>query len=188
MLGEFAGLSADWRTPPDDGSWLLDSEQELMVDVPTRNSPAGDDVVPGPTSAHSSMRDQRRAIILVVERDPNIRELEAYFLEEAGYTVEFAEDGVGELALARQLRPGIIITEILVPKLDGLALCRAIKQDASLRNTVVLIFSLLAAHGRAREAGADAFLMKPLAEHRLITTVRELLAQHHAASSEENRQ
>lgn len=116
-----------------------------------------------------------RALILVVERDPQIRELESYFLNEAGFAVEFAGDGLAALALARELRPDIIITEVLVPKLDGLALCRTVKQDPLLRATAVLVFSILAVHTRAGEAGADAFLMKPLAEKRLVDTVRELL-------------
>jgi PleD family two-component response regulator len=79
--------------------------------------------------------------------------------------------------MAREMKPDIIITEVLVPKLDGLALCRAIRKEAGLKDTVVLIFSILAAQSRAREAGADAFLMKPLAEQRLVQTVRELLAK-----------
>ena len=116
-----------------------------------------------------------RALILVVERDPNIRDLEAYFLNEAGFGVEFAADGVTALERAKQLCPDIVITEVLVPKLDGLALCRSIKSDAKLRHTVVLIFSILAVESRAREAGADAFLMKPLAERHLVDTVRQLL-------------
>jgi len=116
-----------------------------------------------------------RAIILVVERDPNVRELETYFLNEAGFAVDFASDGVEALARARALRPDIIISEVLVPKLDGLALCRAVKTDPDLRGTVVLIFSILAVRARAEEAGADAFLMKPLGERRLVDTVRQLL-------------
>ncbi|HMI57861.1 MAG TPA: response regulator [Gemmatimonadaceae bacterium] len=117
------------------------------------------------------------AIILVVERDPHVRALESYFLNEAGYGVEFAADGVAALELARKMKPDIIITEVLVPKLDGLALCRAVRKEPELKNTVVLIFSILAAQSRAREAGADAFLMKPLAEERLVQTVRDLLAK-----------
>jgi CheY-like chemotaxis protein len=116
------------------------------------------------------------ALILVVERDPHVRELEQYFLEEAGYTVEFAENGLAALALARTLRPHILITEILVPQLDGLALCRTLKEDPATRHIAVLIFSILLAEGRAREAGADGFLRKPLAERRLVETVRELIA------------
>jgi DNA-binding response OmpR family regulator len=117
------------------------------------------------------------AIILVVERDPHVRALEAYFLNEAGFGVEFAADGVAALEMAREMKPDIIITEVLVPKLDGLALCRAVRHEAELKDTVVLIFSILAAQSRAREAGADAFLMKPLAEQRLVQTVRDLLAK-----------
>jgi two-component system response regulator MprA len=66
----------------------------------------------------------------------------------------------------------------LVPKLDGLALCRAVKSDPELRHTVVLVFSILAVQSRATEAGADAFLLKPLAERRLVDTVRALLMLH----------
>ena len=120
---------------------------------------------------------QRRggAIILVVERDPHVQELEAFFLERAGYGVEFARDGIHGLELVETLRPDIVITEILVPKLDGLSLCRRVKQNVDLAATSVLVFSILAAHARAVEAGADAFLMKPLAEQKLVETVRQLL-------------
>jgi DNA-binding response OmpR family regulator len=117
-----------------------------------------------------------RALILVVERDPHIRELESYFLNEAGFAVEFAADGLAALEITREIRPNIVITEVLVPKLDGLALCRTIKRDPELDRTVVLVFSILAVQSRANEAGADAFLMKPLAEKGLIETVRQLLA------------
>jgi CheY-like chemotaxis protein len=116
------------------------------------------------------------ALVLVVERDPYVRELEAFFLNDAGYSVDFVADGVAALAAARERKPAIVVTEILVPQLDGLALCRAIKDDPALSSTVVLVFSILAAQSRAREAGADAFLLKPLAERQLVHTVRELLA------------
>jgi CheY-like chemotaxis protein len=123
------------------------------------------------------------ALILVVERDPHIRELESYFLNEAGFAVEFAGDGLVALERAKELCPDIIITEVLVPRMDGLALCRTVKKDPKLRDTVVLIFSILAVQARAREAGADAFLMKPLAEKRLVDTVRQLLAMRKTSNS-----
>ena len=111
-----------------------------------------------------------------------MRDLEAFFLNEAGFSVQFAEDGLAALEIARSAIPSIIVTEILVPKLDGLALCRAVKNDPELQHIAVLVFSILAASGRAREAGADAFLMKPLAERRLVDTVRDLLAQRQATA------
>jgi CheY-like chemotaxis protein len=117
------------------------------------------------------------ALILVVERDPHVRELERFFLEEAGFVVDFADDGLKALEQARKLRPQILITEILVPRLDGLALCRTLKADPATCGIAVLIFSILLAKGRAEEAGADSFLRKPLAEKRLVETVRELLAK-----------
>jgi two-component system response regulator MprA len=130
--------------------------------------------------AEPDSRQTGKAIILVVERDPHVRELEEHFLREAGFTVGFAQDGEGALAEARRTVPDILITEILVPLLDGLALCRRLKADARTRDIAVLVFSVLAATGRAREAGADAFLLKPLGEHALVDTVRQLLEERTA--------
>ncbi len=126
-------------------------------------------------ASEPGLREKGKAIILVVDRDPHVRELESHFLDQAGYTVAFEQDGNIALAQARKIVPDIIITEILVPKLDGLALCRQLKADARTRDIAVLVFSILAAAGRAREAAADAFLLKPLAEHTLVGTVRQLL-------------
>jgi two-component system response regulator MprA len=119
--------------------------------------------------------EKGKAIILVVDRDPHIRDLESHFLHQVGYSVGFAEDGESALQQALRTTPDIIITEILVPALDGLSLCRQIKADPRTRDIAVLIFSVLAAEGRAREAGADAFLLKPLAENVLVNAVREVL-------------
>ncbi|HEX2252937.1 MAG TPA: response regulator [Thermoanaerobaculia bacterium] len=119
-----------------------------------------------------------RALILVVERDPHVRELERYFLENAGFAVEFAADGHAGLELAQRLCPDIVISEILVAGLDGLSVCRALKAGEATRAVIVLIFSILAAEKRALEAGADAFLRKPLDDTRLVQSVERLLAHH----------
>jgi CheY-like chemotaxis protein len=123
---------------------------------------------------NSSALDQR-ALILVVERNPVVQRLERYFLEQAGYTVEFASDGLSALDRARELRPRIVVTEIMVPALDGLSLCHRLKADPRTAHAQVLIFSHLHAEDRAREAGADAFLLKPLSEELLIDTVEKLI-------------
>lgn len=122
-------------------------------------------------------RADRNALILVVERNPLVQRLEKFFLEQAGYGVEFAADGLTALERARELRPTILVTEVLVPKLDGLSLCRQLKADPATQNTKVLVFSHLHAEERAREAGADAFLIKPLNEERLIETVSKLIEE-----------
>jgi two-component system response regulator MprA len=123
------------------------------------------------------------AVILVVERDAHVRELEAFFLERAGFSVTFAHDGREALDLVRSVLPDIVITEVLVPGLDGLSVCRKIKSEPELAHISVLVFSILAASERATEAGADAFLLKPLEERRLLDTVRSLLALHEEETS-----
>lgn len=124
-----------------------------------------------------AVRPNGKAIILVVERDPHVRELEEHFLNEAGFSVVFERDGMGALERAHTIAPDIVITEILVPGLDGLALCRRLKNDRRTRDTAVLVFSVLSAAVRASEAGADAFLQKPLADRALVDTVNKLLAE-----------
>jgi CheY-like chemotaxis protein len=136
-------------------------------------------------SVENAARAGGKLLILVVERDPHIRELEAHFLNEAGYAVDFAVDGRAALQHAQQCLPDIVLTEILVPKLDGLALCRQLKADPKTRDIAVLVFSILAASARATEAGADAFLLKPLAEHRLVGTVKTLMGRRTQARGED---
>lgn len=118
----------------------------------------------------------RKALLLVVERDPTVRRLERFFLEDAGFRVEFAEDGLDGLNRARALGPAIVITEVLLPRVDGLSVCRALKAEPSTSGMSVLVLSVLAAEDRALEAGADAFLRKPIDDVQLIDTVRRLLA------------
>jgi CheY-like chemotaxis protein len=128
----------------------------------------------------------RSALILVVERNPIVQRLEKYFLEQAGYSVEFAADGLAALQRARDLLPSILVTEVLVPKLDGLSICRQLKDEPGTRDIKVLIFSHLHAEDRAREAGADAFLIKPLNEERLIETVSRLIKKTQGAAGDRN--
>lgn len=103
-----------------------------------------------------------------------MRALAAHFLVDAGHCVELATDGHEALAKIGVRAPELLITEILVPKLDGLALCRHVKAAAQTPSILVLVLSVLAAGTRAKQAGADGFLLKPLAQHRLIAMVRDL--------------
>ena len=131
---------------------------------------------PPVTNSLSSPGDPtKRALILVVERNRAVQRLERFFLEQAGYSVEFVSDGLSALARAQELKPKIVVTEILVPRLDGLSLCRALKSDPQTRSIVVLVFSHLHAEDRALEAGANAFLVKPIEDEHLIQTVAKLL-------------
>lgn len=129
----------------------------------------------------SVVSSAERALILVVERNPAVQRLERFFLEQAGYSVEFTSDGVSALKRAQELKPKILVSEILVPKLDGLSLCRTLKQHPDTKEILIMIFSHLQAEDRALEAGADAFLTKPLDEELLIHTLEKLLAMKNSA-------
>lgn len=89
--------------------------------------------------------------------------------------MEFANNGQEALDRARTDRPYLLVTEILVPRVDGLTLCRRLREDPGTRDIRVVVFSHLDAEDRAIEAGADAFLRKPLDPDRLVETVRRLL-------------
>jgi CheY-like chemotaxis protein len=132
---------------------------------------------------HQGGLDPGPILILVVERDPHIKKLERFFLEQAGFRVEFVDDGARGLERARDLQPHLLITEIMLPGIDGLAVCRALKSDPATNDIPVLVFSILAAEERAREAGADAFLRKPLDDVRLVDTVSTMLGARTEASA-----
>jgi CheY-like chemotaxis protein len=110
-------------------------------------------------------------MILIAERDQSVRRLQALFLERAGFTVEFVEDGCDAFDRALQAPPALLITEILIPKL-----CRAVREDPRTCSVPILVFSILCAAQRAAEAGANAFLRKPLVDSIFVAAVQELVA------------
>ena len=128
-----------------------------------------------PTSETAVPTNSALPPVVHVERDRHTRELVSLFLTRAGFQVEAAENGAVGLERVRRHGRALVISEILVPEMDGLSLCRAIKSDANLTVGVVIL-SVLAARERAQQAGADAFFVKPIDEQRLMTTLRHLAA------------
>ena len=120
--------------------------------------------------------DHDPRLVLIAERDQSVRRLQALFLEREGLVVEFSDDGEQALERALSELPAAVITEILIPKMDGLALCRALREDARTRDTPVMVFSILGAARRAAEAGATAFLRKPLVDSIFVAAVQDMIA------------
>ena len=114
--------------------------------------------------------------VLIAERDHTVRQLQRQFVEEAGFSVEFVDDGEAALARAIEVLPTVVITEIMLPKVDGLTLCRLLGEDPATQHIPVLVFSILAASARAHDAGASAFLRKPIVGAVFIATLEELVA------------
>ncbi|HLJ51727.1 MAG TPA: response regulator [Bryobacteraceae bacterium] len=118
---------------------------------------------------------KQQPTVFVVERDAHTCELITHFLSEAKLSVTCMSDGYGALDRARQERPALVITDILIPALDGLALCRLIKSDEALRATKVIVLTVLSAEARAFQSGADAFIKKPIEKKSLVAAVRSLM-------------
>ena len=111
--------------------------------------------------------------VVVVETDRQVRGLLQRFVGDI-YLLEFLDDGSSALDRVRSEPPSLLITEILVPRLDGLTLCRLLKTARETARVPVLVYSVLAAEQRARQFGADGFLEKPLEKGRLLASMREL--------------
>ncbi|HUG40812.1 MAG TPA: response regulator [Longimicrobiales bacterium] len=120
--------------------------------------------------------DHEPLVILIAERDQSVRKLQSLFLERAGFIVEFSDDGEDALGRAMAVPPALVITEILIPKMDGLALCRRLREEPRTRDIPVIVFSILGAAQRAAEAGATVFLRKPLVDSIFVAAVQDLTA------------
>ena len=89
------------------------------------------------------------------------------------------------LERARFTPPALVVTEILVPKLDGLTLCRRLRDEAATAHVPVIVFSILTAGARAAEAGARAFLRKPLVETTFVAAVLGAIAAPSTETTEQ---
>lgn len=115
------------------------------------------------------------ALLLFRRRDELVAELAKHLTEHEQYDVELETEGPAALHRAKKDVPDLVVSEILVPVLDGLGLCRALKSDPATRRARVLLVSVLAAADRAEEAGADAFVRRPESATALVDAVHRLL-------------
>ena len=117
--------------------------------------------------------------VLVVEDSPTQREHLRSLLEAGGYAVLLATTGSEALAAARRDPPTVVVSDIVMPGMDGYALCRQIKADRALKDTPVLLVTALSGpHDilRALECGADSVIRKPFDEQYLLSRVAYLAA------------
>lgn len=115
------------------------------------------------------------AKILVVDDDPNIREIVGQYLRREGYAVVLAADGEEALRLYRQDRPDLVALDLVLPKLSGLEVCRHIQVEGS----VPLI--MLTVKGEEEDIivglgmGADDYMVKPFSPRELVARVKAVL-------------
>jgi CheY-like chemotaxis protein len=123
------------------------------------------------------MVEPRVTMIVVAEDHEDIRFVLKRALERAGHEVVAAADGAAALEAIRRHRPEIVVTDVDMPHMSGLELCRAIRADAELQHIPVVLASgsLLPGDHRAAEVGASATLLKPFLPAQLLACVTALL-------------
>jgi DNA-binding response OmpR family regulator len=118
------------------------------------------------------------ATLLLVEDDEVLLETLRYNLEQSGFCVATAGDGIAGLTMARQLRPDLILLDVMLPKLDGFSVCSALAREMA-----VPIMLLTALNDEANivaglELGATDYVIKPFSMRELLARIRALLRWH----------
>jgi len=126
-------------------------------------------------------------LILVIDDEEDILEFLSYNLEKELYRTLTAPNGLKGLEMARQNKPDLIILDIMMPKLDGVEVCKMIREDIELNETLVLFltareedFTQIA----ALEAGGDDFVNKPIRPRVLMSRVAALLRRKNRSVEE----
>lgn len=121
------------------------------------------------------------SLVLLVEDEPDLRELVAHHIRAAGHEVVGCAQGQEGLRLARQRRPDLVLLDLMLPDMSGVDVCRQLRGDPATARIPVLMLTARSAeldrvHGF--EAGADDYVVKPFSSRELVLRVRALLRRN----------
>jgi DNA-binding response OmpR family regulator len=121
------------------------------------------------------MSPMRRRILLV-EDDPKTRSTVELYLKREGYDVSTAEDGVRALELAREGDPHLVILDVMMPRMDGLEVCRALR-EAGQSPAIIMVTARTTEDDKLTglDLGADDYVTKPFSPRELMARVRAVL-------------
>ncbi len=126
--------------------------------------------------------------VLIVDDEPESRERLRALLLEHGHAVSEASNGLDALEVARQQPPDLVISDILMPQMDGFALCRAYRADPRLARAPFVFYTDSYATAKdaafARRLGATRFLVKSMAAEEVIRAITDAMKEEQAASPE----
>ncbi|NOY59829.1 MAG: response regulator [Calditrichaeota bacterium] len=122
------------------------------------------------------MEQTRR--ILVMDDEHYIRRLLSYIFEREGFEVYLADDGSKGISLAKQIKPDLIFTDVMMPVINGFQVCKELRSDPTFQNVFIII---LTGRGQIQDAkkglecGADEYIIKPFDPVKVIRRVKQLL-------------
>lgn len=125
--------------------------------------------------------------ILLVDDEVDILEFIRYNLVREGYEVYTAQDGAEALETAAQCRPHLILLDMMMPRMDGIETCRAIRRNPELRHTIIVFLSALGEEEQQLagfDVGADDYLTKPIKMKLLISRLQAILKRIDNATAE----
>ncbi len=126
------------------------------------------------------------ATILVVDDEPAIVDVLVYNLKKANYRVLVARDGNQALDLASREQPDLIVLDLMLPGIDGLEVCRALRREGNL--PIIMLTALDEEVDRVvgLEMGADDYVVKPFSVRELMARIKSVLRRSRAESSAES--
>jgi DNA-binding response OmpR family regulator len=119
-----------------------------------------------------------RKKILVVDDDRDLVELLCFNLKQAGFSVGTALDGVEALKKSRTLQPDLILLDLMLPELDGFAVCEVLRRDPATATIPIIMLTALStelARISGMDHGANDYITKPFSPKRLIARIENLL-------------
>jgi DNA-binding response OmpR family regulator len=122
-------------------------------------------------------KDEPAGLILLVEDNRSLSEMVGEYLESRGFGVDYAGDGLDGYRLAAENSYDVIVLDLMLPRLDGLALCRRLRNEAKKATPVLMLTArdTLSDKVNGLDAGADDYLVKPFAIQELEARVRALI-------------
>src|SRR6266487_3495890 len=122
--------------------------------------------------------------ILIVDDDPNIRELVRVFLRDEGFDVYEASDGVEALARLETLKADMVILDVMMPNIDGWELCRELRASYDVPLLMLTAKGETAQKIKGFQLGTDDYLVKPFEPLELVARVKALLKRYRIATSQ----